>query len=147
MKKFIASLTIALTASLSYADISSSGFRVNKVLPVSSFVITSQKSSFTIWREVCSEKNVEVSVYKVFATKNKDGVEKEFRDPVSSEYGFIGSNTCNSGYYSVRVPDSLPDGVYEYKPIASIKYIRKDGEMEDDLIVLPTERLEVVRGK
>lgn len=111
-------------------------FSVNRVLPVSSFEITSDRPYFIMWREICSNKDVVVSVYKSFISM-EDG--KEFRDPIRADYGFVASNECKSGQYKVEVPDIIPDGEYLYTPVASVN-------RSEALLPLPSERVIVKRN-
>lgn len=132
IKSLIVSLIIALTLS---QHVQSEEFTVNRVLPISSFEVTSEKPFFTLWREVCANKDTVVEVFKDFT--NSEG--KHFRDPNKADYGFLEIDGCKSDKYNVVVPSYIPNGEYLYKPLARIN----GGSV---LIELPTERVIINRN-
>lgn len=133
MKKLFSTLILALTVPFSYAL---EEFVVNKVIPVSSFTITKEEPYFVIWREVCSDFDVKVEVYKKWISL--DGKDTIYLDNTKADYGFIGMNTCRSGAFPVDVPAYIPNGEYKYTPVVSV-----NGDTK--LISIPTEIIVIDR--
>ena len=133
MKKLLHTLILALSLT---GVANATGFSVTKAIPVSSYTITQDKSYFLVYREVCTDKDVKVEVFKRFTSLSDKNI--IYRDRVTPDYGFKGDSKCESGPYPVTVPKYIPNGEYLFNPTASIN----EGET---FIDLPTEILIIDR--
>lgn len=142
IKKLYNTLTVSLIALLAVACVNSTPVPediVARVLSAKNHYITTSKDTFTFWREVCTKNDIEAVVYKVYVKLDKDGMEEDYYpDPIAAKYAFKGRSTCYGSYYTNIVPEGLPNGVYEYRPIVAYRD-------KDELMMLPTERVIIDR--
>ncbi len=100
-----------LTAILSVPLIASADVTVKRILDPVPYLIEGSHS-FKLWREVCSDSQITVKVFKKF--QNRD-TGKVYKSPTPSEYEFK-SGSCEAGIYTVHIDTDLPAGNYDYLP-------------------------------
>lgn len=129
-------LCACLTASLSMYALAGTEVEVNRAITTPIYEINTYDAEISFWREVCTKKDIQVEVSKTFVKLGSE--HSYYRDNSVSTYFFEGSDKCYGEVFTVSVPNSLPNGVYEYRPKARInsKY---------PLLDLPTENISVKR--
>lgn len=127
IKGFITSLLILASVSASALEVT-----VNRVLEPVPFILKDDKRAFSFMREVCTDTDIVVKVFKKYRNRESGEV---IADPYPSEYEYKhdGKN-CDIRTYTVLISSKLEKGVYEYIPRA--QYTSVDGS---EVIDIPNE--------
>lgn len=100
-----------------------SNLSISRVDKPSLIVLKSDAQRFAIIREVCTDEDLYLKVYKKFVNRNTGEI---YSSPYPSEYEYQ-KNTCSSRIYTVPIDVSLPRGAYDYKPRIYYKTKTKSG--------------------
>ncbi len=107
--------------------------KIDRVIKPSVHTLQASEKGFSFMRELCTDRDIFVKVYKKFVNRDTKEV---YPSPYPSEYEF--KEGCHVAIYTVPLDVDIPKGVYDYQPVTYIKTIGGDS-IERDYQSLPIE--------